>query len=109
MVIFDVPPLNVFLTCLLLSLSPPSLLYNPYFPLYLPVGLSSPPLPIPVVSLSTPLSLHPPFLRSLPLPLSLFTLVSPPLPPQITQLDPGSSLLEARLFPQETLFLEAKE
>ncbi|XP_062306886.1 FAS-associated factor 1 [Osmerus eperlanus] len=27
----------------------------------------------------------------------------------ITQMDPGSSLLEARLFPQETLFLEAKE
>lgn len=27
----------------------------------------------------------------------------------ITQLDPGSSLLEAKLFPQETLFLEAKE
>uniref|UniRef100_A0A667WK70 Fas (TNFRSF6) associated factor 1 n=1 Tax=Myripristis murdjan TaxID=586833 RepID=A0A667WK70_9TELE len=27
----------------------------------------------------------------------------------ITQLDPGSTLLEAKLFPQETLFLEAKE
>uniref|UniRef100_A0A6Q2X0Q5 UBX domain-containing protein n=1 Tax=Esox lucius TaxID=8010 RepID=A0A6Q2X0Q5_ESOLU len=27
----------------------------------------------------------------------------------ITQLDPDSSLLEAKLFPQETLFLEAKE
>uniref|UniRef100_A0A8C7LVD2 Fas (TNFRSF6) associated factor 1 n=1 Tax=Oncorhynchus mykiss TaxID=8022 RepID=A0A8C7LVD2_ONCMY len=27
----------------------------------------------------------------------------------ITQLDPASSLLEAKLFPQETLFLEAKE
>ncbi|XP_017262835.1 FAS-associated factor 1 [Kryptolebias marmoratus] len=27
----------------------------------------------------------------------------------ITQLDPGSNLLEAKLFPQETLFLEAKE
>lgn len=31
------------------------------------------------------------------------------VPPQITQLDPGSTLLEAKLFPQETLFLEAKE
>lgn len=29
--------------------------------------------------------------------------------PQITQLDVGSTLLEAKLFPQETLFLEAKE
>ncbi|TWW57903.1 FAS-associated factor 1 [Takifugu flavidus] len=28
---------------------------------------------------------------------------------QITQLDPGSTLLDAKLFPQETLFLEAKE
>ncbi|XP_071384101.1 FAS-associated factor 1 isoform X1 [Centroberyx affinis] len=27
----------------------------------------------------------------------------------ITQLDPGSTLLEAKLFPQETLFLEAKD
>ncbi|XP_070765167.1 FAS-associated factor 1 [Enoplosus armatus] len=27
----------------------------------------------------------------------------------ITQLEPGSTLLEAKLFPQETLFLEAKE
>lgn len=27
----------------------------------------------------------------------------------ITQLDPGSTLMEAKLFPQETLFLEAKE
>lgn len=27
----------------------------------------------------------------------------------ITQLDPGADLLEAKLFPQETLFLEAKE
>ncbi|XP_056893493.1 FAS-associated factor 1 [Takifugu flavidus] len=27
----------------------------------------------------------------------------------ITQLDPGSTLLDAKLFPQETLFLEAKE
>ncbi|XP_076009329.1 FAS-associated factor 1 [Genypterus blacodes] len=27
----------------------------------------------------------------------------------ITQLDPGSTLLEAKLFPQETLFLEARE
>lgn len=27
----------------------------------------------------------------------------------ITQLDPGSTLVEAKLFPQETLFLEAKE
>ncbi|XP_068447783.1 FAS-associated factor 1 [Clinocottus analis] len=27
----------------------------------------------------------------------------------ITQMDPGSTLLEAKLFPQETLFLEAKE
>lgn len=37
--------------------------------------------------------------------LSAFHFVSP----QITQLDPGSTLLEAKLFPQETLFLEAKE
>lgn len=29
--------------------------------------------------------------------------------PQITQLDPAWTLLEAKLFPQETLFLEAKE
>lgn len=28
---------------------------------------------------------------------------------QITQLEPGSTLMEAKLFPQETLFLEAKE
>lgn len=32
-----------------------------------------------------------------------------PVSPQITQLDPWSTLLEAKLFPQETLFLEAKE
>lgn len=38
----------------------------------------------------------------------LFCLLST-VSPQITQLDPGSTLLEAKLFPQETLFLEAKE
>lgn len=28
---------------------------------------------------------------------------------QVTQLDPNKSLLEVKLYPQETLFLEAKE